>query len=640
MSVQPRRLVVLCGVVPALIVALLSLYRPAFLDRLEYATYDALLRAARTRPPGGEVVIVDVDERSLSAVGQWPWRRDLVGNLVTRIHDLGASATALDIVFAESDRYAGAGTATDAAMADSLRSSNVVLGYALTFDNGANGSSAASACVQHPIGLAVVRRDDERAPEPFFQASGVVCSLPVLTRAAGASGFLNAAPDPDGLLRRVPLLASFDGHVYPALALAAVLAARRTHEVSLRVSNVNSATLWFGSQNVPLDGKSNMRLRYRGARRTFPYVSAADVLSGALPASVLRDKIVFVGTTALGTREVVSTPIDTLFAGVEVQATVADNLLQQDYIRRPDWSAAVETLGVLIVGLFASLLVARFGLAWGGATVAAYLTAVWAGAAALMSGTSVFFSPLYPTLGLIASLGSIAGARFALERHRADQAGQDKIMSQRLMVQTLLSLTEVRDAETGRHSRRTQEYARLLATKLASHPEFRPYLTPDRIDLLASLAPLHDIGKVGVPDRLLNKAGMLTAEETIEMRKHPRHGRDVIVHAERDVGSSDDVILAMAKDIVYTHHEKWDGSGYPEGLRGRAIPIAGRLMALVDVYDAVTTRRAYREPMSHDEAVQFIVSGRGTHFDPAVVDAFLDVANELARVSGRVVPVH
>ena len=144
MSVQPRRVVLVCGVVPAVIVALLSLYRPAFLDRLEYASYDALLRAARTHPPGGDVVIVDVDERSLSSVGQWPWRRDLVGNLVSRIRDLGASAIALDIVFAESDRYAGAGAATDEAMADALRPGKVVLGYALTFDN--TRSRRARAC--------------------------------------------------------------------------------------------------------------------------------------------------------------------------------------------------------------------------------------------------------------------------------------------------------------------------------------------------------------------------------------------------------------------------------------------------------------------------------------------------------------
>src|SRR5262249_56381353 len=108
-------------------------------------------------------------------------------------------------------------------------------------------------------------------------------------------------------------------------------------------------------------------------------------------------------------------------------------------------------------------------------------------------------------------------------------------------------------------------------------------------------------------------------------------GGDVMAHAERDAGAPDDTILKMAKEIVYTHHEKWDGTGYPQGLRGADIPIAGRLMALVDVYDAVTSRRLYRDPMTHAEAVAFIISGRGTHFDPSVVDAFVAVSSHLQQ---------
>src|SRR5205823_9889467 len=132
----------------------------------------------------------------------------------------------------------------------------------------------------------------------------------------------------------------------------------------------------------------------------------------------------------------------------------------------------------------------------------------------------------------------------------------------RLMVQALLSLTEVRAAETGRHSRRTQQYVRLLAERLATQPDFRAYLTRERIDLLSALAPLHDIGKVGVPDHVLNKPGALTPDEAAEMRKHPVYGYDVILKAEGRVGVRDDAILAVAKDIVYTHHERWDGTGY------------------------------------------------------------------------------
>jgi CHASE2 domain-containing sensor protein len=632
---RPSTPVVLSGLVPAIIVALLSLYRPSFLTNLEYSTYDTLLRITGSTPPDTRIVIVDVDERSLSAIGQWPWRRDIVGDLVNRLRSLGASTVALDIIFAESDRYEGTGASTDASLADTLRSGRVVVGYALTFDAAAKGSNA---CVQHPIGLAIIRRGDQEAEDPFFRATGAICSLPILTKAAGASGFLNAAPDPDGLLRRAPLLLEFDGSIYPSLAVAAVTAATGTHDAALRVLNVNSSSLMLEGPTgpgIPLDGKSNLLLRYRGAKRTFPYVSAADVLSGVADASAFKDKLVFVGTTALGTREVVSTPLDTQFAGVEVQATVADNLLQKDFIRRPEYGVTLEMQIVFTLGLAVVLLVGRLGIAWGALFAALCLAAVWAGSLALISTRGIFVSPLFPTLGLTSGFAAIAVAWFAVEHRRADRAVHDRTASQRLMVQSLLSLTSVRDAETGKHSRRTQRYARALAGQLATHPNFSHFLTPQNIDLLSSLAPLHDIGKVGVPDQLLNKPGALTADELAEMRKHPAYGRDVIVNAEHDAGVRDDVILAMAKDIVYTHHEKWDGTGYPEGLRGTAIPIAGRVMAVVDVYDAIRARRLYRQPMTHDDAVAFIVQGRGTHFDPDVIEAFVTVSEVLRRFSAE-----
>ena len=250
-----------------------------------------------------------------------------------------------------------------------------------------------------------------------------------------------------------------------------------------------------------------------------------------------------------------------------------------------------------------------------------------------MSAGGAFFSPLFPTVGLTTALAAMTVARYAIERRHAVRADHEKATSQRLMVRTLLSLTETRDADTGRHSRRTENYARALATELAANPRHRAYLIPERIDLFASLAPIHDIGKVGVPDRLLNKPGKLTPEEFLEMRQHPVYGRDVIVRAQRDAGAIDDEILTMAKDIVYTHHERWDGTGYPQGLRGNDIPIVGRVMALVDVYDAMMTRRPYQAPLTHDAAVKIIGAGRGTHFDPDVVDAFMSISADLARLS-------
>ena len=642
MNVRPRRLLILAGLVPTLVVVALSLYRPAALARFEWRVYDMLVRAASARAPGGHVVIVDVDERSLTTIGQWPWRRDLVAALIEQLRDLGAAVVALDIVFAEEDRYADAGPNPDLALEETLRAGRVVLGYAVTFDP---PGEVARKCVHQPLGLAIVGREDEPATDPFFRATGTVCNLPGLAQAAGVSGFLNAAPDSDGIVRRVPLVVELEGRMYPALALAAVATATHTRSVALRVANANASTLMVssadeegaarphhGSINVPLDGRSNLLLRYRGEKRTFPYVSAVDVLDARVDPDTFRDKVVFVGTSALGTREVVSTPLDTLFTGVEVHATVADNLLQRDFLRRPEHAVVLEALAVLTLGGIIAF-VAQFGAGWGAGGVAVCLIVVWTGAVALLSRYGILLSPLYPTIGLTSALAFVTSTQAVLERVRADRAGRDKAVTQRVMVQALLSLVEIRDAETGRHSRRTQQYARVLARELSTRPEYTEYLTPERIELIATLAPLHDIGKVGVPDRLLNKPGTLTAEELVEMRKHPVHGRDVILKTEQEVGVRDDVTLAIAKDIVYTHHEKWDGSGYPQGLRGNEIPIAGRLMALVDVYDAAHSRRVYQGPMQHSDVVSMIVNGRGTHFDPAVVDAFVNVAPVMQTLS-------
>jgi adenylate cyclase len=614
---------------PAIFVAALAIIRPASLSRLENAVYDVMLRSAPVRQPGDGVVIVDVDERSLSTVGQWPWQRDIVARLIERLREMGAAVVALDVIFPEPDRAApGAAGDPDTVLAASLRTGRVVLGYAATFDR----ADRQPSCTLHPLGLAVVQPRDDTGHMPFFEATGILCSLPALGEAANGSGFLNAAPDADGILRRAPLLVRYDGRIYPSLALASVAAATGASDFALRVEHANSASLSIDDAIVPLDGRSNLLLRYRGAKRTFPYVSAADVLDGRVPDGRLRGKIVFVGTTALGTREVVATPLDTLFTGVEVQATIADNLLRGDALWRPAGGPAVEALLAIALGYAVALLLAWRGLTVGLLGAAGAAAALWSVAAWQLSARGFVLSPLYPLLGIVLPLAATTLAKAFAERRRADIAGREKTDAQHLMVQSLLSLTETRDAETGRHSMRTRRYTALLATRLARHPRFRADLTPERVELLARLAPLHDIGKVGIPDHILNKPGALTPEERSQIRNHPALGRDVILKAERQVGVQNDRILEMAKDIVYTHHERWDGTGYPQGLHGAAIPVEGRVLAIVDVYDALVTRSLYQTPMSHADAVSFIASGRGTHFDPDVVDAFLDVAAEFSGV--------
>lgn len=205
---------------------------------------------------------------------------------------------------------------------------------------------------------------------------------------------------------------------------------------------------------------------------------------------------------------------------------------------------------------------------------------------------------------------------------------------QDVTVLSMASLAETRDSDTGNHILRTQYYVRALAEALRQHPRFRDYLTHDGIDMLFKSAPLHDIGKVGIPDHILLKPGRLTIEEFEIMKTHTTLGRDALQGAENSLGTQVG-FLEIAKEIAYCHQEKWDGSGYPQGLSGDDIPISARLMAVADVYDALISRRVYKEGMTHEEAIAIITDSAGTHFDPDIVEAFLSIDDEFRRIALR-----
>ncbi len=205
---------------------------------------------------------------------------------------------------------------------------------------------------------------------------------------------------------------------------------------------------------------------------------------------------------------------------------------------------------------------------------------------------------------------------------------------QDVTILAMASLAETRDSDTGNHIRRTQYYVQELAHRLKDHPRFRAFLTPENIELLFKSAPLHDIGKVGIPDRILLKPGRFEPEEMEIMKTHTTLGRNAIVHAETALSIKVE-FLTMAKEIAYSHQEKWDGSGYPEGLSGDDIPISARLMAVADVYDALISRRVYKDGMPHEKAVAIIQQGSGSHFDPDVAEAFMEAAEAFRDIARR-----
>ena len=209
------------------------------------------------------------------------------------------------------------------------------------------------------------------------------------------------------------------------------------------------------------------------------------------------------------------------------------------------------------------------------------------------------------------------------------------IAAQSATISAFCSLVEARDNETGNHIRRTQHYLLALCEALRDHPSFAAELTAPNIQLLFKSAPLHDIGKVAIPDDILLKPGKLNAGEWAIMQRHAELGAAAIAAAQGEVGNKNTSFLEYARQIALSHHERWDGTGYPRRLAGRAIPLAGRLMAIADVYDALISRRVYKPAFTHDAAIAIMREESGRHFDPEILKTMLAIAGRFDEIAQR-----
>lgn len=204
-------------------------------------------------------------------------------------------------------------------------------------------------------------------------------------------------------------------------------------------------------------------------------------------------------------------------------------------------------------------------------------------------------------------------------------------LTQEVTIEAMAYLAEYRDPETGGHIKRTKNYIKLLAEELKKNPKFKDALDDETIEILYKSAPLHDIGKIGIKDDILFKNGELTNKEFEEMKNHTLLGHNSLVKASSTLG--DNSFFKCAMELARSHQEKWNGTGYPDGLTGEEIPLSGRLMAVADVYDALVSKRAYKPAFSHQKAVQIILEGKGDHFDPEIVDAFINIQEEFRKIA-------
>lgn len=226
---------------------------------------------------------------------------------------------------------------------------------------------------------------------------------------------------------------------------------------------------------------------------------------------------------------------------------------------------------------------------------------------------------------------SFRNARLKVE---VEQHATSLIIANETIIDAMVLLAEFRDNETGAHIQRTSHYVQVLGEALAKTPKYRDALSTTDIATFAKCAPLHDIGKIGIPDSILMKPGRLTEEERLIMNKHTVFGREALDRAMQGRGGGNEY-LRVARDIAGGHHERWDGTGYPDGLAGNQIPLCARLMAVADVYDALISPRVYKPAMPHSEAVNFISAGSGTLFDPDIVAAFFDCSSVFNDIRNR-----
>lgn len=636
------------GLCLTLAVALLSVFQPASLQKADLLLYDLMVAGRATLPQSTVPVLVGIDEESLAAFGQWPWPRYRLAMLVEHLQRLGASVIVLDLLMPEPDRTSPEviqmerqRDLTEAAtpappnepdsnsqrLATALGQGPTVLGYYLDFSH-----PSAPARQQHPpaapAGMVVTR--SAHSTDPWLKPQGQIRSLPLLTDAASAEGFTNALEDVDGTLRRIPLLLSPEGKELPSLALAALLLASPQRALRLAKDKAETSLHW-GSRLIPLDAAGNMLLDFRSEQH--PYLSARTILDGEAAPGSLQGKIVLVGGWATGLGDFHPTLSGKSLNGLEIHATVIDNILAGTFIARPDWARGVELFAVLVTGILSTLLLSRSGLTFSLINLIAGTSCFYWGARQLLVVQGVHLSPLLPILTLVVITSFLGLLKYGIEARKVRIRTQDLLEAQDEIIVSMSVLAEARDKETGGHIRRTQRYVEILARQLATTPQYA-HLTGSDIELLAKSAPLHDIGKVGIPDNILQKPGKLTEAEYTTMQSHTLIGAEALTRIVVGTGHPEKQhFLNYARQMTESHHERWDGHGYPHGLQGDAIPLAGRLMALADVYDALISKRVYKKELTHAEVREFIAQQSGTQFDPDIVAAFMSRNEDFFKVA-------
>ena len=613
-------------------------------DRMGHMFYDAMSRHSASEEAAHSVIVIDIDDPSLQAVGQWPWPRHKIASLVKEIEARKPASIAVDILFSEPDRASLSSIKTAykqdfgldikiSGLPPELLNSDEYLGAALAKSN-AVGASYFYFDHVNSVEVAIT---------PEFQITGRT-DLLRLKEATGVaqnffrndsqlkfSGFINTQSDDDGMLRGLPLLIQYKGVIYPHLCLAAFM---RAHGVlSATVENdISGPFIRIETHIIPIKRDGFALLRFNGKPGLYPSIPAIEVLNGSLKSSDIEGKIVLIGSSAVGLYDLHGTIFDSQYSGSKIQAAMLESMTVGTFVREPSWAG----IAILVISVLSGLIMSALFIyvdkpaLWVGGTLLLAI-AVSLLSFFLFKSASEFLSPGIPFLVIITLLLLFSVARFIFEKRRTHLI-QRKLENLRIVtIDAMSAVAEARHQETGAHIKRTQHYVRAIAKQLQRTGQYTELLSDEYIEMLFVSAPLHDIGKVGIPDNILLKPGHLTLEETALMQKHAALGKQMIYDSYQNAEGDD--FLEIAGEIALSHHEKWDGTGYPNGLAGQDIPLSGRIMAVADVYDALINERCYKPAYAQETARKIMQETRDKDFDPTVIDAFLDIEDTIAAIA-------
>lgn len=579
-------------------------------------------------------VLVDIDEKSLKALGQWPWSRILLADLLRQLQAANPAVVGLDILFSEKDR-------TSPILIEEFYKRYFNLTHTLNVPNDLedNDKIFADAIAQTKSVLGLYLSNEKFASqectlESSFEAEDlelknfhyVMCNTPLLQKKAQGYGFINASQDSDGVLRRMALLKSYKDVAVPSFSLALLKEIDPTLHFKQR-------QLLVLDHKVHMDKDSSFLLTFY-PQQWYKKISAVDLLQGRIEKSMLQGKIVIIGSTAIGLHDQLIVSSGRKISGAQIHMTMIDNLLYNQVIIQPQNYRFIATLLSIVFTLSLLLLLIK-----GRDITMIVVLLLGLSAYGLMTMyllyEGIYISAGYFYLLLLINFTLISIAFFIIDSYRKRLYVEELNRSHSALLDSMVHVAEVHDIETGAHILRTKKYVRALAEHIYKQPH-HPYhkkLSPMVIEMMYKTAPLHDIGKVGIPDSVLKKPGKLTFMEYEVMKTHPELGRHIITNAMKSYEENE--FFDMAINIAYAHHEKWDGSGYPEGLEGDEIPLEGRFMAIADVYDALVNRRVYKEEFSYAKTYEIMKEGRGTHFDPLLVDAFFEIKEEFREIAER-----